>query len=138
MNIPAQESLDGAPRRVRLDAQGGPALELQEMTAPKLHHYVPQFYLRRFADTSGQLWLWDRHRDRVFHTSPNSIAAENNFYWHEELATLGHDPLIMACPRRRVGKISEMITHVTAPVEPAKPIRNKMIDARSNTGLPWM
>ncbi|MBZ5573377.1 MAG: DUF4238 domain-containing protein [Acidobacteriia bacterium] len=65
------------------------------MTAPKLHHYVPQFYLRRFADTSGQLWLWDRHRDRVFHTSPNSIAAENNFYWHEELATLGHDPLIM-------------------------------------------
>ncbi len=65
------------------------------MNVPKLHHYVPQFYLRRFADASGQLWLWDRHRDRVFRTSPSGVAAENNFYWHEELAALGHDPLIM-------------------------------------------
>jgi uncharacterized protein DUF4238 len=65
------------------------------MNTPKLHHYVPQFYLRRFADASGQLWLWDRDRDRVFRTSPSGVAAENNFYWHEELAALGHDPLIM-------------------------------------------
>lgn len=65
------------------------------MSAPKLHHYVPQFYLRRFADASGQLWLWDRDRDRVFRTRPNGVAAENKFYWHEELAALGHDPLVM-------------------------------------------
>jgi hypothetical protein len=56
---------------------------------------VPQFYLRRFTDTSGQLWLWDRDRDRVFRTRPTGVAAENNFYWHEELAALGHDPLAM-------------------------------------------
>jgi hypothetical protein len=65
------------------------------VNAPKLHHYVPQFYLRRFTDPSGQLWLWDRARDRVFRTRPNGVAAENNFYWHEELAALGHDPLVM-------------------------------------------
>ena len=65
------------------------------MNVPKLHHYVPQFYLRRFVDASGQLWLWDRDRDRVFLTSPSGVAAENNFYWHEELAALGHDPLGM-------------------------------------------
>src|ERR1017187_6121757 len=65
------------------------------MNAPRLHHYVPQFYLRRFTDASGQLWLWDRDRDRVFRTQPNKVAAENNFYWHEELAALGHDPLVM-------------------------------------------
>ena len=65
------------------------------MNAPKLHHYVPQFYLRRFTGASGQLWLWDRDRDHVFRTRPNGVAAENNFYWHEELAALGHDPLVM-------------------------------------------
>jgi Protein of unknown function (DUF4238) len=65
------------------------------MSEPNLHHYVPQFYLRRFTDASGHLWLWDRDQDRVFRTRPNSVAAENNFYWHEELAALGHDPLVM-------------------------------------------
>jgi hypothetical protein len=65
------------------------------MNAPKLHHYVPQFYLRRFTDASGQLWLWDRDRDRVFHTRPERIAAENDFYRHDELAAAGHDPLVM-------------------------------------------
>ena len=65
------------------------------MNAPKLHHYVPQFYLRRFTDASGQLWLWDRDRDRVFRTRPERIAAENDFYWHDELAAAGHDPLTM-------------------------------------------
>jgi hypothetical protein len=65
------------------------------MNAPKLHHYVPQFYLRRFTDSSGQLYLWDRDRDRVFRTRPNGVAAENNFYWHEKLAVMGHDPLVM-------------------------------------------
>jgi Protein of unknown function (DUF4238) len=68
---------------------------LHEMKVPKLHHYVPQFYLRRFMDASGRLWLWDRDRDRVFRTSPSGVAAENSFYWHEELAALGYDPLIM-------------------------------------------
>jgi hypothetical protein len=65
------------------------------MNVPKLHHYVPQFYLRRFTDAAGQLWLWDRDRDRVFRTRPNGVAAENYFYWHEELAALGHDPTEM-------------------------------------------
>lgn len=31
----------------------------------------------------------------MFHTRPSGVAAENNFYWHEELAALGHDPLTM-------------------------------------------
>ena len=70
-------------------------MEVVQMNVPKLHHYVPQFYLRRFTDASGQLWLWERDRDRVFRTGPNGVAAENNFYWHEELASLGHDPVVM-------------------------------------------
>jgi hypothetical protein len=65
------------------------------MNVPKLHHYVPQFYLRRFTDPLGQLWLWDRDKDRIFRTRPRGIAAENDFYTHQELAALGYDPVAM-------------------------------------------
>jgi Protein of unknown function (DUF4238) len=65
------------------------------MSAPKLHHYVSQFYLRRFTDSTGKLWVWDRKRDRVFSTRPTSVAAESNFYSLPYLSELGHDPLTM-------------------------------------------
>jgi hypothetical protein len=56
---------------------------------------VPQFYLRRFADPTGVLWVWDRDRDRIFSTRPGSIAAESDFYSLRDLADKGLDPLAM-------------------------------------------
>ncbi|MFI4991551.1 MAG: DUF4238 domain-containing protein [Solirubrobacterales bacterium] len=65
------------------------------MSDPKLHHYVPQFYLRRFCDAAGRLWAWDREADRTFIASPGSVAAERSFYYLDVLAEQGHDPLTM-------------------------------------------
>jgi Protein of unknown function (DUF4238) len=65
------------------------------MSAPKLHHYVPQFHLRRFADASGRLWVWDKASDRVFGTMPGGIAAETQFYRLTQYEAEGHDPLTM-------------------------------------------
>ena len=65
------------------------------MNPPKLHHYVPQFYLRRFVDDQGKFWVWDKVKDRIFATSPGRIAAETNFYFLDELDEQGHDPLTM-------------------------------------------
>lgn len=65
------------------------------MGEPKLHHYVPQFHLRRFADCDGRLWIWDRDRDRLFPSSPGSIAAEKHFYLLNQYEALGHDPMTM-------------------------------------------
>ena len=65
------------------------------MSGPKLHHYVPRFYLRRFSDASGYLWIWERDQDRVFRTKPSRVAAERDFYRIAELAEIGHDPLLM-------------------------------------------
>ncbi len=65
------------------------------MTAPKLHHYVPQFHLRRFADEKGRLWAWDKLSDRVFQTSSGSVAAEKQFYRLTQYEIDGHDPLVM-------------------------------------------
>jgi len=65
------------------------------MTNPKLHHYVPQFYLRRFTNESGRLWLWEKGRDRIFTTRPNGVAAEKNFYRLPDLISRGNDPYTM-------------------------------------------
>lgn len=62
---------------------------------PKLHHYVPQFHLRRFANADGQIWVWNKQTDKSFPTSPNGIAAEKHFYKMTDLAEQGHDPLMM-------------------------------------------
>ena len=66
------------------------------MTSSELHHYVPQFYLRRFTDRGGQLWVWDKLKDRIFQANPKKVAAENNFYWMQELADAGLHYLAVA------------------------------------------
>jgi hypothetical protein len=65
------------------------------MSDPKLHHYVPQFYLRRFTDVNGLLWVWDKSRDVTFRASTAGGAAETYFYRMQELADAGHDPYTM-------------------------------------------
>lgn len=65
------------------------------MTSAKLHHYVPQFHLRRFTDDNGRLWAWDKQADRVFQTSPGGIAAETQFYRLTQYEAEGHDPLLL-------------------------------------------
>jgi len=50
------------------------------MSEPKLHHYVPRFYLTYFLDASQKLWVYDKQTDRVFATGPTRIAAETQFY----------------------------------------------------------
>lgn len=80
------------------------------MSDPKLHHYVPQFYLRRFVDDDGRLWVWDRDRDRIFPCAPRSVAAETNFYFLDEFAKLGHDPLTM---ERQLADLEREVATIT-------------------------
>jgi hypothetical protein len=65
------------------------------MNAPKLHHYVPQFHLRRWADGNGRLWAWDKQTDRIFPTTAGRIAGETQFYRLTQYEADGHDPLTM-------------------------------------------
>jgi hypothetical protein len=65
------------------------------MNAPKLHHYVPQFYLRRFVTPDGNFWVWDKTTDRAFESAPGSVAAESHFYKLYDYEETGHDPLLM-------------------------------------------
>lgn len=56
---------------------------------PKIHHYVPQFYLARFVDDDGHLWVYDKHIDNVFCSSPRNIGCEKGFYTLPELLDIG-------------------------------------------------
>lgn len=55
------------------------------MTTPKRHHYVPRFYLERFANARGILWVFDKHTDRIFGTRAGNVALELGFYEAPEL-----------------------------------------------------
>ena len=45
-----------------------------------IHHYVPQFYLKRFVGTDDLLWVYDKDFDKVFPANPKNLAAERGFY----------------------------------------------------------
>lgn len=47
---------------------------------PKLHHYVPQFYLRQWCDKKGQLLVYPLDGHQPFRTTPRNVAAECNLY----------------------------------------------------------
>ncbi|MFH1560832.1 MAG: DUF4238 domain-containing protein [Chloroflexota bacterium] len=57
-----------------------------------LHHFVPQFYLSRFSDGDGLLWVYDKDSDRVFATTPRNLASERGFY---ALPDSFPDPLLL-------------------------------------------
>jgi Protein of unknown function (DUF4238) len=47
---------------------------------PRNHHYVPQFYMRRFASPDGMLWVYDRAWKTFRRKSPKAICFETDLY----------------------------------------------------------
>lgn len=47
---------------------------------PKLHHYVPQFYLRQWCDDDGKLIVYPLDGRAPFRTTPRNVAAECGLY----------------------------------------------------------
>jgi hypothetical protein len=51
---------------------------------PRLHHFLPQAYLRRFADERDDLWVLDRKHGVVRRQSAEVTAAERELYTLED------------------------------------------------------
>ena len=51
------------------------------MSDPKRYHYVPRFYLRRFTDESGLLWVYDKENEGQCRAqTPENTTIANRFY----------------------------------------------------------
>lgn len=50
------------------------------MSEPKRHHYVPQFYLKNFADDKGQIWVYDRQTKQYRHQNVSDTALVRHYY----------------------------------------------------------
>jgi hypothetical protein len=40
---------------------------------PRKHHFVPQFWMRRFSDADGKLWSYDRETGRISERSSRKL-----------------------------------------------------------------
>jgi len=65
------------------------------MTVPKAQHYVPRFYLARFVDQEGCVWVFDKTQGRTFRAKPENIACQNRFYDLPELEQIGEVRTLM-------------------------------------------
>ncbi len=50
------------------------------MSEPKRHHYVPQFYLKSFANDREQIWVYDRKTREYRQQSVKDTAVQQNYY----------------------------------------------------------
>ena len=49
---------------------------LKKQEDPRKHHYVPKFYLKKFADSDGYLWTYDRVKHRLFKVLPKTLLRK--------------------------------------------------------------
>lgn len=61
---------------------------------PKQHHYVPQFYLRRFTDAEGYLYVRDAARDQIRRQKPQKVMRIDAYY-RQSWAPAGIDPNVL-------------------------------------------
>lgn len=42
------------------------------------HHYLPRYYLKGFTNTDGGFFVYDKHTDKIFPSSPDAAFFEND------------------------------------------------------------
>lgn len=67
--------------KIRLEVRGDS--KVPEKNSKKLsrrHHYLPQMYLRGFADDDGLVWVFDRQNNTFLHQGVINTAVKKDFY----------------------------------------------------------
>ncbi len=50
------------------------------MNKPKRHHYLPEFYLKKFADMDGMVWVFDREAKEYRKQLVKDTAIQGSYY----------------------------------------------------------
>lgn len=53
---------------------------MQSKKMTKRQHYVPRYYLRRFADSEERLWVFDQERSITFRSKFEDVCVRNYHY----------------------------------------------------------
>lgn len=77
------------------------------MSHPKRHHFVPQFYLRRFSADGHSLCCFHKKTEKFIRTAPikGQCAIDNYYSWHE-----GVEPALGIIE----GQVAEVIRKIAA------------------------
>jgi uncharacterized protein DUF4238 len=67
----------------------------------KRQHYVPQSYLRRFADENDRIWTFDKVTKKSFLSNVSGVACRPYFYDFDEESFARAKARIEACARHR-------------------------------------
>lgn len=67
-------------RERSVEFRGREMRRLQEESAPKKQHYVPQYYLRRFSDDGDSLWVFNRKAGRTYKSRSEDVCERNYHY----------------------------------------------------------
>lgn len=99
------------------------------MSEPKLHHYVPRFYLKFFCDQSARFWVWDKNSGKVFRTVPNKVAAGTHFYRVPQFIGTEVDPLFLEKDLASLeAKASAILQTCAALLNTMKPLQYLQMD----------
>ena len=81
------------------------------MANQKQHHYVPRFYLDRFADPIGHVWAYDKSTDLVFCGRPETLGRERGFYEAPFLQGTAVDPEFL---ERELARLESEAARITS------------------------
>ena len=69
-------------------------------------HYVPQFYLRKFANNKGLLHIYDFEKNNFFKQCPNNMCYKKDLYetkWGEDNSKFG-EFVLQNCIEKKFGE----------------------------------
>ncbi|WP_076606104.1 DUF4238 domain-containing protein [Cystobacter fuscus] len=79
------------------------------MSRPKAHHYVPRFYLNRFTNADGKLWVLDKPDWRIYPSTPKNAAFVNSFCELQWLKDIGDDSCLL---ERQLGSVESAVAPI--------------------------
>src|SRR5579872_3718885 len=81
------------------------------MAADELQHYIPKFWLKRFASAENdRVHVFDKHTDNSFAASPKKLAAQKNFYdFTFDKVELSLEPVLSQLESRAANHLAQIV-----------------------------
>jgi hypothetical protein len=94
------------------------------MSRAKYQHYVSCFYLKKFCNSEGKVWVYDKHLNKAYCRKPNAIGGETYFYDAPEIEKqLGVEQVVEKFFHPFEGKAASVINTWLSKLDRGMPFR---------------